>query len=571
MALCIAVLAVADSGRTAAAEKPSLIVVVSVDQLCYEYLERFGSNFGETGLVRKVQSGGVWYSNCMHQHAFTFTGPGHSVQLTGCYPNRSGIIGNSWFDRRTGSKLYCVSDPESRLIGAETTDKPVSPKLMICDTVGDQLKLATGGKSRVFTVAIKDRAAILMAGRMADAAIWMSNQGDWITSSHYGRVLPDSMMELNASRHSRKFAGRTWELMHKPSRYLHGATEVSEAERPMYDMTADFPHALPAADHENYIRNLACSPFGNEVTLEAARALIEGEGLGTDEYPDILGINLSPNDYVGHSFGPQSLEVEDMTYRTDALLGEFIDYLDQRLGGRRFVLFVTADHGVAPIPELAAKQKLLAARDPLGREDYDTMNIPEMQSQLEKHLTTTLGFTSSNDDAPQMVTAFVSNGVYLNHSHPAIIAAGLDHVSRVTRDWVLSHPVIVAAMTREELLRDVGPDDELRSLMRRSYHPGRAGDVLFVMKPFHFQSSAASTHGSPWHYDRHVPLLVIGDVEPATSSRLVSPASIATTIARLLHVEAPSMAEAPPLDEVRVSRFARPFNRGRSRLYSRSE
>lgn len=535
-------------------ERPSLVVVVSVDQFAYEYLERFSEGFSDDGLVKHCREQGVWFSDCKHQHAVTKTGPGHAVQLTGTYPFRHGIIGNSWFDRDLGQLTYCVRDPEAILVGAKTSDNPVSPKLLIADTVGDQLKLASRGKSKVFTVAVKDRAAILMGGRMADAAIWMSNQGDWITSNHYARMIPDSMAELNASKANFKFAGQSWNRLLKPSSYTHGEKEVSDEERPAYDMTKEFPHVLPKADHKYYIKHLACSPFGNLATFAAAKALVVGENLGQDEHPDILGINLSSNDYVGHSYGPDSLEVEDMTYRTDVMLGDFVRFIRCKLGSRKFVVFVTADHGVAPIPELAAKRKLRAVRNALGESDSKTGNIPEMETQLEAHLERQLKQRVPEqpcDDKIGIVQAFVEDAVYLNAAHPLLMGGNLHVARRLTRDWVLQHPSIAAALTHDELLRDAF-DSQLNNLMRRSYHPRRSGDVMFVMKPYHINGTAATTHGSPWHYDRHVPLLVVGDVVQGHSKNTVSPASIATTIARLLKVEFPSMAEAPPLSEVKL-------------------
>jgi hypothetical protein len=519
--------------------------------MAYEYLERFESNYVAGGLVERTRTNGVWFTNCSHQHAMTKTGPGHAVQLTGTYPHRHGIIGNSWYDRASNRLMYCVEDPAAVLIGAQTTDAPVSPKLMLAETVGDQLKLASRGRSKVFTVAIKDRAAILMAGRLADSAVWMSNQGAWISCDHYGRTLPVSIAELNAKKAIQTYAGQTWNPLLSKDKYQHGEEEQSEHERPAYGMTKDFPHKLPAANHKYFVNNLACSPFGNAATLDAARALIVGEELGQDEYPDILGINLSPNDYVGHSYGPDSLEVEDMCYRTDKQLGEFVAFIRKQLGDKKFVLFVTADHGVAPVPELAVTKKLRAGRNPLGTMASGTGNIAEMETQLEKYLRSRIDFKSDKQDKIGIVQSFGESEVFLNHNHPALTGLNLEFARRLTRDWVLSQPTVVAAMTREELLANAN-DSHLSNLMRRSYHAKRSGDVMYVLQPFFINGTAAANHGSPWHYDRHVPLLVVGDVSQTRSDANVSPASIATTIARLLRVEFPSLAEAEPLTEVKL-------------------
>ena len=528
----------------ASAEKPALVVVVSVDQLSYEYLERFADNFKPDGLVRQTRDSGAWYSNCKHQHAFTYTGPGHAVLMTGAYPNRHGIIDNNWFDRDLGKLVYCVSDANARLIGAETADDPVSPRRLLSDTVGDQLKLASP-KSKVFTVAIKDRAAILLAGRLADAAIWMSNEGPWITSSHYGSSLPEAIDEINQQKSFKQYANRIWSPLLDRKQYKHGVEENSFGEKPLYEITTDFPHAMKAADDKNYIKTLACSPFGNEWTLSAARALVTSENLGQDDHPDILGINLSSNDYVGHSFGPQSLEVEDMTYRTDLQLGKFVRFLKKKLAGRRFVMFVTADHGVAPIPELAAKLGLVAARNPMGKATGGTGNIAEMRDALNDYLLESQQLNLPEGKLP--VQAFVANGVYLNK---ALLGMKFNRVCRATRDWCLQHPAIVEAMPREDLLGDVNSSSALHRYLRQSFHAKRSPDVLFVLRPYHFTSTAPTTHGSPWHYDRHVPMLVVGDVKNSFTASEVSPASIATTIARLLKIEYPSTAAANPLEEI---------------------
>ena len=192
-------------------DRPKLVVVVSVDQWRYEYFERFSHNLSRSGLAARVRASGLWFDNCFHQHAFTFTGPGHSVLMTGAYPTRSGIIDNNWFDRTLGREVYCVLDESARLIGTTANDKPVSPRRLLVDTVGDQLKMASGFKSKVFGVSLKDRAAILMAGRLADGAYWMSKDGKWITSNHYQDRLPGYLRNLNEQRASFRFAGKNLE------------------------------------------------------------------------------------------------------------------------------------------------------------------------------------------------------------------------------------------------------------------------------------------------------------------------------------------------------------------------
>ena len=531
-------LAGVDAQAETVLDTPSLVVVVSVDQWRYEYFERFTPHLSPTGIAKRTQSSGVWFDNCFHQHAFTFTGPGHSVLMTGAYPNRSGIIDNNWFDRSTGKTVYCVSDAEARVVGTTADEQPVSPRNLLIDTVGDQLKMASGFRSKVIGVAIKDRAAILMAGRLADAAYWMSKDGKWITSDHYRDSLPGYVRVLNEQREPFRFAGTEWTRLHSPSAYSHGEVERSDFELPPTGMSQNFPHAMPHADDENYINHLTCSPFGNAATLEIARQAVIHEQLGRDEHADILAINLSSTDYVGHAFGPYSLEVEDMTYRTDKQLGEFAQFLDEQLGDAAWTLLLTSDHGVAPIPERATQWGLPAKRNPYGEPD-ENGNYEKKRQYLEGALRAALGV--NRGDA--IVQAVLNNQVFLNLEHPALWGPNAELAMRITRNHFAREPFVAHAATREQLLGD-GAGNEMLRLMQRSFHAQRSGDVLFVLKPYAFSNNAAAAHGSPWHYDRHVPLMIVGNrskLDSSDRSQLqVSPAQIAPTIARLLRIETPS-------------------------------
>jgi hypothetical protein len=320
-------------------------------------------------------------------------------------------------------------------------------------------------------------------------------------------------------------------------------------------MTADFPHVLPAADDRNYIKQVAGSPFGNDVTLAAAYQILLNEQLGMDAYPDLLAINLSSNDYVGHSFGPHSLEVEDMTYRTDVALGKFIDLINEQLAGRPWTMALTADHGVAPIPELARERfHLDAGRGALGPTDRATGSLKKLHDPLEQYLRAQLVVAA---DAPSLVQVVTENEVYLHRDHPALYGEGAAIARRVVRDWLLTVDPIVVAATREELLAD-DPARGVLAALRRTYHPALSGDVLFALRPYYIEGGAGTTHGSPWSYDSHVPLLMLsqGDgaaehgIQPGHFEQLVSPAALAPTLARLLQIEGPSRASEEALTEV---------------------
>ena len=539
--LCLSLVCVTQP--LAAADKPRLIVAISVDQFAQDYLLRFADNFSESGAFRRVEKEGARYSQCHHRHAFTVTAPGHAVQLTGAYPATHGIIGNNWFDRFTGKDVFCCDDPSTTIIGLPMA-KGVSPKNLQVETVGDVLRLATGNRSKVFGVAIKERAAILMTGHNADAAFWLDDNL-WVTSSYYRSDLPGYLRLLNEQEAIERFRGHSWNLLLPKEKYHNGGPDKNAWENPPKGFTSEFPHRLAGKGELKpleYGDHVLYSPYGNDYTLEAARAIIEGEQLGRDEFPDLLCINFSTNDYIGHAFGPHSLEVEDITYQTDRQLGDFLHYLDRQVGVGKWTLTLTADHGVAPVAEYAKQFKLPAARNPLG-------DLKQVQARLEARLRERLGVPTGD---PPLVQKVEEIQVYLQHDHPAFLKAGAEDrfalAQRVVRDWLLDQPAVATALTRDELTS--GSGGKLQQQLQRHFHPRRSGDVLFVLNPYNLPGAKGTTHGSPWHYDTHVPLLLVGaGIAPGKFDRPVGPACLASTVAELLGVDYPSGNAEEPLRE----------------------
>jgi predicted AlkP superfamily pyrophosphatase or phosphodiesterase len=535
----------------AADDTPALIVVVSADQFAYEYLERFRAGFDPHGIFNRCRRDGAWFTNCHHRQGVTTTGPGHSVFLTGAYPESSGIVDNDWLDRTTDKDVYCVADPQTKIVGPANGHQPVSPRNLLVDTLGDRLKIVTDGRSKVFGIGAKDRAAILMAGHAADGAFFMNGRCQWITSSFYREELPAYLRSWNNSDAAARYSGKTWDLLYDRSRYQHPRKEDSFGEHPAKS-TVNFPHKMHESGSRDYFHDMLESPFGSEITLEAARLIIADEQLGMDEFPDVLAINLTPNDYVGHAYGPESLEVEDLTYRTDRMLGEFADFINERLEGRHWIFVLTADHGVTPIPELAARLKLAAKRNPFI---VDKDHRPGAASQmLEAHLRRMLG---AGDSEPSLVQYFTDTQVYLRADHPALKGAKFLEAQRYTRDWLLSQDCVAAAVTREQCLSG-GATGRTEAMLRRSFHPRRSGDVLYALEPFYIEGGSPAAHGQPWECDTHVPLLALSfgnasagsRVVPGRYNRRVSPAAIAPTLAWLLHITPPAGCVEDPLVEV---------------------
>jgi predicted AlkP superfamily pyrophosphatase or phosphodiesterase len=534
------------TGRvSAAAEPPKLIVVVSVDQLCQDYLIRFGDNFSEEGAFRRVAKEGASYSQCHHRHAITITAPGHAVQLSGSYPNANGIVTNSWFDRSTGKDVYCVADESVQIIGLPT-GKPMSPKNLLVETVGDVLRLASGNRSKVFGVAIKDRAAILMTGHNASAAYWLDDNL-WVTSSYYRSDLPGYLRLINEQQTIEQFRGETWSLLLAPEKYHNTGPDMNDWENPPKGFTSAFPHKLAAKGQMTPLEfgeHVLFSPYGNDLTLEAAREIVIHEELGKDEFPDLLCVNFSSNDYVGHAFGPHSLEVEDLTYRTDLQLGAFLRFLDEQVGAGNWTFALTADHGVAPVAEYAAQYKLPVKRNPLGK-------MTDVKEKLEAMLRGRLGVPTGD---PPLVLKVEDYQVYLRHDHPVFTRNKEDksdlfeRAQAIIRDWLLDQPHVAAARMRSELA--VSGEGKVNAMLHRAWHPRRSGDVLFCYASYCVPGNKGTTHGSPWHYDTHVPLLLLGrGIIPGQHHRPVSPACLASTLAELLGVDYPSANAEQPLRE----------------------
>lgn len=542
--ICCLTLLLADNGmaeptRASAAGRPKLVVVVSVDQFPFEYLLRMRKGFADDGFFNAVWRYGAVYSACHHGQAFTITGPGHSVLLTGAYPSTTGIIDNDWLDRQTGKTVYCVEDAGTQTVGAPGKTS-MSPRLLQVGTLGDSLKLASNGRSKVFGIALKDRAAILMAGHAADACYWYDgNTGLWVTSTYYRETLPNYLRDYNEAQRLRQEKPAQWDLLLDRSMYEEYYPDNAPWETNLAVLGRSFPHPLPKAGEPGYPKLATTSPAGSEMTLELARLLVTEEKLGTDDDPDLLCINLSSNDYVGHAYGPYSFEAQDMTYRTDRLLADLTRFLDQTVGENSWVTVLSSDHGVAPIPEHAVRMKLPARRVP-------SEHFAKLREKMEAALVKRFGKLEAKATYIRHVD---TNCVYFV-DREGMQVEQMAAAQRIVREVLLADDVIAAAFTRNELLQG-GNETELFLRMQLAFHPGRSGDVLYAMKPYHFGGTTGTTHGSPWEYDTHVPLLLLGAaVRPGHHARPTTPPQIAPTLARMLGVGAPSGNTVEPLYEV---------------------
>jgi predicted AlkP superfamily pyrophosphatase or phosphodiesterase len=585
-------------GAPPASPPPRLVVVISIDQFRGDYLTRFADLWlpavgvagapgrevpGRVGGFRYLMERGAYFTDARHDHYPLFTGPGHAVLLTGAPPYKSGIVGNSWFDRELGRRRYCVADDASPLVGTAgaaaggataggaaagaaaaggaapgattprgmtgapamsgaTPRTGISPATLRVSTVGDELKMATGGRAKVWGLALKDRAAVLMAGRLADGALWFDDEsGAWISSRFYrpDGTLPPWVAAWNAERHADAWLGKEWTLSVPAAALARTWTPGSRWAAAPSTLGAGFPHRVGGAGArpgKDYYNALATTPFGNDFTLDMARELIRRERLGQGEVPDLLAINLSSNDYLGHAYGPDSPEVLDAAVRTDRQLADFFAFLAQAvpggLGG--VLLVVTADHGVAPVPGAAREAKL-----PAGA--YDEAAVA---AAAERALQAAYG-------PGKWVTAMVEANLYLDLD--ALDAHQIQHAAAedLAAAAVARLPGIYAAYGRTRILDGRLPRTDVGDRIERSFHPRLSGDLVLVAEPFWVPGTlSGTTHGSPYAYDTHVPLLLAGPgIRPGRYPARVSTLDLAPTLADRLGVLPPAGSEGRILAE----------------------
>lgn len=520
--------------------RPKLIVVISLDQFRFDYLTRFNPYFGERGF-KYLMKNGANFINAEYKHAFNMTGPGHAVILTGCYGNQNGITTNNWYDQQSHKNVYCVSDSEVSIIGGVGNGR--SPANLVAPTFGDELRLHTGFTSKVISVSNRDRAAILMGGKLANAAFWMSDSS-FVSSSYYMSELPAWVRRFNSSGQVNSYFGRTWQQTLPDEAYAMLDEDGAPYEADPGEMGRSFPHPIRGKDSvhvtKSYFAALLASPYGSQILSSFAKAAIEGEHLGSGKFTDLLCIGFSSTDYVGHAFGPNSREVIEMAVQTDRVLADFFSYLDHRIGLKNTIIVLTSDHGVTPIPEY------IHARYPHA--DVGRLSRKSAIDACTQWLDNTFGVS---DIQKPWIRRIVDGNIYLNRELIAERKLNLDHVADALADSLRGLHEIATAISRDELLTRSN-NNPIEAKLKHSYYPMRSGEVQFAMKPFFYldDSSEGAEHGYPYDQDAHVPLILSGEgIGKGSYAIESSPADIGPTLSALLGIEFPAAREGRILNE----------------------
>lgn len=520
--LFAATAAFAFAPQTHAAEKPKLVVAILVDQLRYDYLERFHDQFTTNGFKTFTEQG-VFMTFARYPYYPTKTAPGHATFLSGSGPAIHGIIENDWFDKRTRKNMYCVEDKSVQSVGTTTDKGQMSPRNFLGTTVADQMRL--NFNSKVIGISMKDRGAILPAGKKPAGAYWFeSKSGDFITSTYYMKELPAWVKEFNDRNLPATFVGKTWSRLVDPKYYITPDDAPGEAKL-AGENKVTFDHVITPSKTEGF-ETFMPTPFGNEILLQLAKTAVEAEKLGQGSHPDMLCVSFSAIDYCGHKFGPYSHEVQDITLRLDRQLGDFFSFLDQKIGMKNVVIVLTADHGVAPTPEYASQV--------MGLESSrlkDAELMVDLMSKIDEKFGAGKYFLT-----PKMI----EGNLYFNHDTLAEKKIAPTEFCNFIREWALNTGKYIAGYSREQLLDGRTPG-QLGQFVFNGYNAERSGDIVLVAKPLLVPGgTTGTTHGSPWGYDTHVPVLFYGSAfKPGRYADEFYITDIAATLSSALRIDHP--------------------------------
>jgi predicted AlkP superfamily pyrophosphatase or phosphodiesterase len=526
--------------------RPRLAVLVVFDQMRGDYLDKWQPLFVDGGFKR-LQTEGAWFANCHYPYAYTITAPGHTSLATGTYPAKHGIVGNDWYDRGQGKIVQSISPPPDK------TRSGSGPYRRTAKTVGDILLEVMLGKARVASMSIKDRAAILMAALRAQICYWFDGRnGRFVTSPYYRDDSHSWVKEFNKKGMADSFLNKDWTRLRTDLDYVkYSGPDNFFAEGIGHGQSREFPHPTKLGEgktaKEKYYSAMETSPFGNDLLLEFAKTAILTEKLGQTDDVDLLCISFSSNDLIGHCWGPDSQEVLDVTLRSDLLIKNLLEFLDAKVGKGKYVLTVSADHGVCPLPEFAKKDGKDA-----GRVAPETLT-----SLAEGHLNRT--FAPPGGKVTWFESKQNNTWIYLNPKVLKELNLEQSKVERSLADWIGNQRGIAAVFTRTELMdpRSTNPS-EYFDAARKSFHPDRSGDVMAILKPYHLLSGQLSSkdpdkspsfrtsHGTPHSYDTHVPLLAMGPrITGGRRDDRVAPQAIAAILAEALRIPAPNGDEFP--------------------------
>lgn len=518
--------------------KPKLVIGIVVDQMRMEYLYRFADDFSENGFKR-IMKNGFTFHNAHYNYMPTFTAPGHASIYTGTTPALHGIVGNEWFSRKLKSDTYCTDDDNVTILGdGDPKEGKMSPKQLQSSTITDELRLATNFKGKVIGMSLKDRGAILPAGHFANWAFWYSKTGNFISSNFYGNQLPDWVTQFNNEKKYLDYVMKGWNLLKPVTTYNESDIDDSPYEAKIFGASKPvFPYDLKAMYDKNGAKILRALPYGNNLLADFAMRAIEKEQLGQDDKTDFLTVSFSSTDYIGHYMGARSMELQDTYLRLDETLASFLNYLDSKVGKNNYILFLTSDHACAENAKFLYDSKY----------NVDSFKSKDLKKQLGDFSVATFG--------ENFVQDFSEFNLHLDKEKIKLKNLELSNVKQAFKSFLMTQSVIKRVFTEEEILSNSNSDYYL-SMIARGYDATQNGDLIILTKPGSLEfydeyGDKGTTHGTPYAYDTHAPLLFYGWGIPkgeSHSKKLIT--QIAPTLAQKLKITFPNCSQAEVLDEL---------------------
>ncbi|WP_145860447.1 alkaline phosphatase PafA [Pedobacter suwonensis] len=510
--------------------RPKLVVGLVVDQMRWDYLYRYYNRYTNGGFKRLINEG-FSVENTFIPYTPTYTACGHTCIYTGSVPAVHGIIGNDWYDPETRKSVYCTEDSSVSTVGSTpSSEGNMSPKNMLTTTITDELRLATNFKGKVIGISLKDRGSILPAGHAANAAYWyQGSTGNWITSTYYMKEVPGWIADYNKLKLANKFYAKNWETLYPINTYVNSTKDENAYE----GKSSTFPHQLTQNIDKNFDA-IRSTPYGNTITLDLAKLAILSEDLGQDNITDFLAVSCSSTDYIGHAYGPNSIEAEDTYLRLDKDFEEFFNYLDKKVGKGNYTVFLTADHGAAHVPGFMQENKL-----PAG-----VVSDREIASKLNAYL-------NDKFKLDNVVLKSMNNQIIFDHDKTDKADISFDVIKSASVEFLkrqdgFQNAVDIAKVSQATL------QEIQKKMITNGYNARRSGDIYYVLQPNWFNGgSTGTTHGNWNPYDSHIPLVFMGwGIKPGATNTTHYMTDIAPTLAALLHIQTPNGTVGEPITEI---------------------
>lgn len=506
---------------------PKLVVGIVIDQMRYDYLYRFYNQYSENGF-KQLMNQGMNFTYAQYNYIPTYTGPGHASIYTGTTPYYHGIISNDWYDKTLRKAVYCTSDSTFQTVGSDNASGKMSPNRLLSSTIGDELRMSNNGLSKVFAVSIKDRAAILPGGHMANAAYWYDGaSGNFVTSTYYTEKLPQWINSFNARLEPAKLMASGWNLSLPQSDYIRSMPDNGAGEADVFsEGETNFPHSFDNVPLAKSLDKIRTTPFGNDLLADFVLELLKNEKPGQGQYTDMLAVSFSSTDYVGHAYGPNSVEIMDTYIKLDKQIARLLDALDKSIGKGNYLLFLTADHAVRPNGDYLKENHM----------SYGNMDSKMVEDSLKNYCKRYFGYSD-------MIETVEDNQVYFNHQSIQNRKTDLHLLNTVLISYLRSTFPQMNSISSKEDFNSKMPTRTMSTFALNGFNPYRSGDLVFDLAIGYLTGNyhEGTSHGTSYDYDTHVPLIFYGwKIKPGESNTEVFVEDIAPTITNLIHIQEPN-------------------------------